>query len=201
MRPVRAAHTLALFIRACASTFSLKIDIVDARWHLWFKIIKQEYEIYLYWCIKCKLLKQSYNLESSIFLPVRPTRLTKTILHMRWSPRIPLRTLQALTAFARFSTDSDHKYPRIVGHHATVTVTIQNVGWLSVTIAVAIAQRYDCGRRRCSSRCRSLIIIWYVNLLQFTFRFYSLHSFLLNISIRRFPHVIILDYILQRFPW
>lgn len=146
-------------------------------------------------------LDRSYTyLEPSVLLPIRPTRLTKTVLHVRWSPSVPLWTLDDLTALAWLPTDSDHKYSGIITHHAAITITVQNAGRLSVTVAVTVAQRYNRGGGRSGCRCGSLIVIRYVNLLQLTLRLYSFHSFLLDIPIRRFPHVIIFDYVFQRFP-
>jgi len=40
MRPVRAAHPLALFVRTSAGAFPLEIDVVYARWHLF--VIKRK---------------------------------------------------------------------------------------------------------------------------------------------------------------
>ena len=44
------------------------------------------------------------------------------------------------------------------------------------------------------------VIVRDVDLFKFTFRFHRLDSFLLNISIRCFPHVIVLDDVPQTFP-
>lgn len=104
-------------------------------------------------------------LEPSVFFPICPTRLTETVLHVRWSPSVPLWTLDDLTALAWLATDSNHKYSRIITHHAAVTITVQNAGRFSVTVAITIAKRYNRGGGRCSGRRGGFVVIRYINLL------------------------------------
>lgn len=141
-------------------------------------------------------------LETSVFLPICPAGLAKTILHVRRAPCIPLRTLHYLAALAWFasSTDANHQYTGVVAGHAAITIPIQHVAWLAITAVAVITQRYDRSRRRDGARCGSFVVIRYIYLFQFTLRLDSLYSLLLNVAIRRLPHIIVFDHIHQRLP-
>lgn len=193
MRSVSTANSLALFVRASTTSFSFDINIIYTRRNLEMKRTSDYFRASHKIFVAQTLMFIEMYLQTAVFLPICPTRLAKTALHMRRTPSIPLWTLYYLTALARFSANSNHQYPAVISCHVTVAITVENISWFSIAITITIAKRYNRCCRRSSCRWSRLVIIWYINLFQFTFSFYSFYPLLLYVSVGCLPHVIVFN--------